>query len=181
MNCAIAKSNFILTSFNRDNKPTIEIIGAVSKADNCLNIEYLLTGNLSKIIVPQPEKTLRQSELWEHTCFELFIKLKNSSKYWEFNFSPSRNWNVFRFLDYRLNIVEEKAFDSLPFDVSQNINCLQLKAHIDLDRLEIADKDLEIAISAVIENRKQKLSYWALNHPAAEADFHHPDSFTISF
>lgn len=34
-----------------------------------------------------------------------------------------------------------------------------------------------VALSAVIEETDGRKSYWALAHPAAKPDFHHPDSF----
>ncbi|MCP9882555.1 DOMON-like domain-containing protein [Cyanobium sp. Alchichica 3B3-8F6] len=38
---------------------------------------------------------------------------------------------------------------------------------------------LEVGITAVIQGSDGTLSYWALHHPAAEADFHHRGGFTI--
>jgi len=38
---------------------------------------------------------------------------------------------------------------------------------------------LEVGIAAVIQGSDGALSYWALHHPAAEADFHHRGGFTI--
>ncbi len=38
---------------------------------------------------------------------------------------------------------------------------------------------LEVGITAVIEHSDGVLSYWALHHPAAEADFHHRGGFRI--
>ncbi len=182
INSAIEKNNFNLISFNSDNVPPIKINGNISKIDNQLNIKYLLTGDLSTIIIPQSNKTpLRQYDLWEHTCFELFLKLKGTTRYWEFNLAPSGNWNVFYFLDYRLNIIEEQAFESFPFKVAfQSPESLIAEANIDLSKLDITNKDLDIAITTVLENKDGQLSYWALTHPAIEADFHHPNSFIVS-
>jgi hypothetical protein len=38
---------------------------------------------------------------------------------------------------------------------------------------------LRVGLSAVIEANDGTLSYWALKHPAAKPDFHHPDSFVL--
>jgi len=38
---------------------------------------------------------------------------------------------------------------------------------------------LEVGITAVIQRLDGTLSYWALHHPAAEADFHHRGGFTL--
>ncbi len=35
------------------------------------------------------------------------------------------------------------------------------------------------ALSAVLENDDGELSYWALHHPAATPDFHHPAGFVM--
>jgi len=36
-----------------------------------------------------------------------------------------------------------------------------------------------IALSAVVEDADRRLSYWALAHPLANPDFHHPDAFAL--
>ena len=59
----------------------------------------------------------RRDRLWEETCFEFFLAVKNSPRYWEFNLSPAGHWNVYRFADYRQGMQEEPAFASLPFSV----------------------------------------------------------------
>ena len=35
------------------------------------------------------------------------------------------------------------------------------------------------SLSAVIETTDGAMSYWALAHPSAKPDFHHPDSFVL--
>jgi hypothetical protein len=38
---------------------------------------------------------------------------------------------------------------------------------------------LEAGLAAVIEDKDGQLSYWALAHRAAQADFHDPGTFTL--
>ena len=38
---------------------------------------------------------------------------------------------------------------------------------------------LAVGLTAVLEDRAGQLTYWALHHPAAEADFHHRGGFTL--
>ncbi|MEM8832796.1 MAG: hypothetical protein AAGE96_26195, partial [Cyanobacteria bacterium P01_G01_bin.19] len=57
---------------------------------------------------------------------------------------------------------------------------LTVEAIVDLEKIDIGDRKLDLAITAVIEDKTEKLSYWALTHPATTADFHHQDSFIIS-
>lgn len=173
-------NSFTLIPFTLDNLPVVEITGRIERQQNQLNLEYYLTGS-SKIILP--EKTVhpaRQFDLWEHTCFEFFLGLKDSNKYWEFNLSPAKHWNVFRFLEYRQNIAEEMAFDVLPFQVWQQDDCLRLNLKVDLNQIITPEQSLAVGITAVIKDKNKQLSYWALSHPAKEADFHLRDSFIVN-
>jgi hypothetical protein len=172
------KNSFSLIPFTRDNAPAIQITGEIERQQNQLSIEYKLQGQ-APIIIPQIVDTpSRQGNLWEYTCCEFFLGLENSTQYWEFNLSPSGHWNVYRFLNYRQNLVEETAFDSLPFQVSQEKEALQLKLEVNLSKI-IFEQSLEVGISTVVEDEQGNLSYWALNHFAKEADFHQRNSFAL--
>ena len=37
----------------------------------------------------------------------------------------------------------------------------------------------EVVMSTVMETHQGGLSYWALNHPPGQPDFHHDDSFAL--
>jgi hypothetical protein len=38
---------------------------------------------------------------------------------------------------------------------------------------------VRLGLSAVIEEERGMLSYWALKHPTGRPDFHHPDAFAL--
>ena len=176
------QSDFSLIEFpSAVSNPGLKIAGSISRQLNQLNINYVLSGDLSAVVIP-PLAIIpsRQYNLWSHTCFELFLGLKDSTKYWEFNLSPTRDWNVFCFPDYRQHIAEEIAFSSLPFTAFRQTDSWQLNLEIDLNKIITVEQDIEVGISTVIENQDQQFSYWALKHPATAADFHHRDSFIIS-
>ena len=171
-------TDFALIPFPSDTIPSLSINGQIERQDNQLTLEYKLEPT-SEITIPKPAASpSRQFDLWEHTCCEFFLGLKDSTQYWEFNLSPARHWNVFRFLDYRQNIAEEYAFDTLPFQVTRDD--LRIDLEVDLNQIIEPDRDLEIGITAVIEDRSSRLSYWALSHPGKEADFHLRSSFAIA-
>ncbi|MGF1588456.1 MAG: DOMON-like domain-containing protein [Pleurocapsa sp.] len=173
------KSTFDLSPFTRNTAPTVNISGNIERQNNQLKILYRLEGS-SQIIIPQiVNSPTRQDNLWEHTCCELFIGLQNSTKYWEFNLSPAGDWNVFRFPDYRQYIAEEMVFDSLPFRVLQQADWLQLQLEVNLNKIIPPEQSLKVGVTTVIEDRERQLSYWALTHPAPEANFHHRDSLII--
>ncbi len=174
------KSSFDLFCFAKNTAPAIKISGNINRQNNQLKILYKLEG-VSQIIIPQKANfPTRQDTLWEHTCFEFFIGLKDLTKYWEFNLSPAGDWNVFRFSNYRQDMSEEVAFESLPFHVLQQANSLQLQSEVDLNQIISPEQSLAVGVTTVIKDQKQQLSYWALTHRAKEADFHHRDSFLIN-
>ena len=173
------KSSFSLIPFDRDNSPLISLAGYIDRRNNKLKIDYKLLGTSQTIIPTVANQPIRQFDLWEHTCFEFFLGIKNTKKYWEFNLSPAGHWNVFRFPKYRHNIAEEMTFKELPVRVLQYSDELQLNLEIDLDLIITAKQSLEVGITAVIEDTQGKISYWALTHLKNEADFHDRDSFIL--
>src|ERR1700755_3260575 len=62
---------------------------------------YTLRGDMSRIRVGTEGAPGQADGLWKHTCFEAFIRPSGSSRYFEFNFSPTRQWAVYRFDSYR--------------------------------------------------------------------------------
>lgn len=59
---------------------------------------------------------------------------------------------------------------------------LDLCVELDLEALlgaEASSDALELGVTAVLERQNGQLSYWALHHPAAEADFHHREGFCL--
>jgi hypothetical protein len=38
---------------------------------------------------------------------------------------------------------------------------------------------LRLALTAVVEDARGRLSYWALRHPPGRPDFHHRDGFAL--
>jgi hypothetical protein len=162
--------------------PGIKINGSLVRQDNRFSIGFRLSGSLSEIEIPGPSASPnRRIGLWEATCFEFFMALQQSPRYWEFNLSPSGAWNVFRFETYRQQeLEEERAFPALPFRVSTDaVNNLSLDLQFDLGSIIQPDQALEVAISSVIRTKEGQETLWALTHPGPTADFHHRDGFII--
>lgn len=158
----------------------LKIRGFVGRDRNLLKIRYSLMGPLETVVIPQPvDQPSRKNGLWEETCFEFFLGVQDTSNYWEFNLSPAGHWNVYRFDRYRQGMQEEAAIASLPFSVKETVDSLLLVLELNLDGLVPIDRRLEVAISTVIKTKDAAVSYWALTHPGAQADFHRRDSFTI--
>ena len=146
-----------------------------------LKLVYRINGAPNRFQVPALRQPRRADGLWQHTCFEAFIKESGSSDYYEFNFSPSGEWASYAFRSYR----DGGRFDDDSMDPAISVNidadCLLLNATIGLDRFAAirSATRLLIGLSAVIEASDGSLSYWALRHPSGKPDFHHPDSFAL--
>jgi hypothetical protein len=154
------------------------ITASLARRARELAIGYELTGQLGKLVIPGPaEFPSRRHGLWEETCFEFFLGIKDSPRYWEFNLSPAGSWNVYRFAGYRQGMVEETAFTSLPLRLRRRPDSLRLDLELGIDRIVGADHPLEVGIAAVIKLAGGGLIYWALTHPGPQADFHRRDGF----
>ncbi len=160
--------------------PDLRITGSIARNSNTLAILYVLRGPLAELVIPSPaDIQVRKDVLWEETCFEFFLGVRNSYRYWEFNLSPARHWNVYRFTAYRQDMQEESSYTSLPFSIQKHPDALRLSMELNLDMIVPSERGLKVAISTVIKLKDGKVTYWALTHPGAQADFHHCDSFII--
>jgi hypothetical protein len=175
------KQQFILQPFEPfDRYLSLELTGSIERQNNILSLNYLLSGDLSKIVIPPPAiLPTRQDELWLNTCFEFFLAIPETPNYWEFNLSPAGHWNVYSFTDYRQGMNWEKAVTELPDRVNIQDNCFKLSLSYNLNSIIEENIALEVGITAVIKTINNISTYWALNHPAPQADFHQRESFLI--
>lgn len=116
--------------------------------------------------------------LWQHTCFEVFVRAAGEKPYREFNFAPSRQWAGYAFDSYRGGMRDIADSISPRIDVMSDEGRLSLEASFALPEIP-AGRPWRLAVSAVIEEADGRFSYWALAHPAGKADFHHPDCFAL--
>jgi hypothetical protein len=151
------------------------------KRNGVLTVTYLLEGAVDQLRIPSYESTRQGDGLWKKTCFEAFVGATNDAEYYEFNFSPSGEWAVYGFRDYRDGGPIEVDRFKPAISMRQESRTLELCAVVHLDHLPglQLDVSLSVGLSAVIEDRDERLSYWALKHPPGKPDFHHPDSFVI--
>jgi hypothetical protein len=175
--------SFSLIPFAAPNIPNLTVSGTVDRQKNMFCVQYTLAGDLEEIFLPPSiSSPARKDELWRTTCFELFIAVKESPQYWEFNMSPSGDWNVYVMDAYRqLNMRPEARIPGLQFQVQKEMHCLSLTAAIDLNSIIGSEKALEAGITTVIQEDTYRETYWAMVHPQANADFHLRDSFVLEF
>jgi len=172
---------FRLIPFPAPKIPAIEITGQVARQGNLLSIRYSVQGDIEDIRLPvRSESPARKHDLWKTTCFEFFLVVKDRPEYWEFNLSPSGDWNVYAMDGYRqVNMREEVAYSQLPFEFTKMNNALSLDAAVNLSQLFQPLQTPQIGITAIIQTVDGMESYWALDHPGAQADFHLRKSFVV--
>jgi hypothetical protein len=158
---------------------------AARGARGTLALHFTLEGVESLLKIPAKVAARRADGLWRHTCFEAFIALPGGV-YFELNFSPSTEWAVYRFDSYRHGMTAIELRADPRIDVKATANGLELQAALDLgaspDLEPIAARgsgELRAGLAAMIEAPGGELSWWALHHPDAKPDFHHPESFTL--
>ncbi|HEY0340900.1 MAG TPA: DOMON-like domain-containing protein, partial [Steroidobacteraceae bacterium] len=119
--------------------------------------------------------------LWQQTCFEAFIGIDGSPGYYELNFSPARQWAIYRFNGYREGMSPTDVTVPPELDVRRCDDRLELEAVIRLSELAMLDvgRTLKLALTAVVQDNSGTLSYWALKHAPGKPDFHHADGFVL--
>jgi hypothetical protein len=176
----MTEQSFTLQPFALDDAlGDIYIEGNLRRQANTLAIHFAMSDPASIVSLSPTALPTRKHGLWKETCFEFFLGVEGSEHYWEFNLSPARHWNIYRFEGYRQGMQDELAWDALPFEVQQHSGTVTLDLELDLSPIAITQQNLELAIATVILLKTGATSYWALTHSAPEADFHHRNSFTI--
>ncbi|PIK15467.1 hypothetical protein [Halobacteriovorax sp. JY17] len=162
---------YSLIPFKR-NETSLEVLASASIKTDLIELKYELSGPLESIMIPDEVSRDRKIGLWESTCFEFFLLDKNSSSYYEFNFSPSGMWNCF-FFKKSGNELSESPCQISKFEVDKGANYFELVIHIDLNSLNQEFQNIDeflVNLTAVLE--KEKLSYWALSHGLEKPNFH---------
>jgi hypothetical protein len=142
-----------------------------------LMLSYTVTGNVGRLGIPPVMAPVRGDELWRHTCFEAFVRGAGPA-YYEFNFAPTTQWAAYRFSGYRSGRCPAEI-PAPAIDVQSGADRFSLNAFLQLDSLNSlpARASWHLGLSAVIEERSGRISYWAAVHPSEKPDFHHADSF----
>jgi hypothetical protein len=161
--------------------PEIKITGSVAREGNELTVKYSLSGKIDDILFPALNlRPGRKRALWLATCFEFFLAFPGQPQYWEFNLSPSGDWNAFRMDSYRqVGFREEELIQSPRLDIRNGTNCFQLQAVTDLTPILGQEELIQVGITSVIKGCDGHETYWALTHLASQADFHLRESFSL--
>jgi hypothetical protein len=160
--------------------PARRIVASWALDRDFLEFRYALDGDAGLLAMPPRGGARRSDGLWQHSCFEAFLRPDSSDAYYEFNFAPSGDWAAYRF-------AARRAQRTLPYIAPPLISLEPLpdgfavSARIDLAPLpELAGAGaIDAGLAAVIEAADGALAYWALAHGGEKPDFHDPATFVL--
>lgn len=165
---------------------SLSVEGWVERWQDQLTLEFQLTSDerceQQAILWPaQSDPPQRRDGLWQHTCLEWFVARSGDETYWEYNLCPNGDWNVYALEGYRQGLTPDPHYSALPMARSGGggITCFKVAAPLPEALQAAGALQLELAVTAVVEQRSGALSYWALDHGSVEADFHRREGFLL--
>lgn len=139
-----------------------------------LRVRWKILG-AGKLIVPPFAGKGRADELWQTTCFELFLQPPGGTPYVEVNLSPSERWNVYDFSGRREGMGERPMPREPECTMRLGTDMAIFDAAIPASGLPV--RPWRCGFAAVIEEQGGTKSYWALAHASSAPDFHDPSCF----
>ena len=139
-----------------------------------LVLRYLVSGRIGEVVLPPSAPPERADNLWQTTCFEAFLRPVDAVPYVELNFSPSGRWAAYDFTAYRAGMVPLCLLAPPEIALARGENELTVSVRVGLD---LPADDYAVALTAVVEERSGRKSYWAASHGGDAPDFHDPSCF----
>jgi hypothetical protein len=145
-----------------------------------LVVLFRIAGEVGRLRLPPSGFTRRADGLWQHSCFEAFLKAGPGGSYHEFNLAPSGDWAAYRFGGRR----SERSAPRMPAPRMERRDYpggYELSATLPIAALPDLARagEIEAGLAAVIEADDGTLSYWALAHGGEKPDFHDPATFLL--
>lgn len=161
--------------------------GQIEIEEDIFRLIYTVEGDISQInfdhLTDKPLSN-RVIGLWQSTCFEFFLRTKNTQKeneYIEFNFSPNNYWNSFHFTSLRGDLKEYEEIKAI--EIKKQILKNKYILVVEFKRQDLPHNfsridDLEFSMTGILRNKEtNQESFWAIKHQGSKPDFHHPGSY----
>lgn len=147
-------------------------------ANGRLILDYRAAGDIARVDWPHWKGVEPADGLWEHSCFEAFVRSEGEAGYAELNFTTSGEWAAYGFTGYRQGM---QPIDDVMIGGGRTFR----DGMIDIRRIvELPDwadgSTWQLGLSAVIETLDGEKSFWALAHPDGAPDFHHDICFAAT-
>ncbi|MDH4320876.1 MAG: DOMON-like domain-containing protein [Desulfobulbaceae bacterium] len=160
--------------------PAVTLRAGIERRPDGLFLSYLLAGDLAALLIPPAsDMPSRLDRLWETTCLECFFGEPGRPGYREINLSPTGDWNLYAFDDYRQGMREEPAVKELAVTVTTTADTVAVSVLLPTAGLLPAAGTIEAGLCAVLQEQSGRRSFWALTHPAAQPDFHDRRGFVL--
>lgn len=138
------------------------------------NIWFGVGAPAERFAIARLAEPWRADELWRTTCFEAFLRREGEGAYREWNFAPTGNWAAYDFSGYREGMARADVGSPPYIRMEDNFTWWAVGATFAVP----ADGTWHLGLSAVLEQKDDTRSYWALAHPEGDKpDFHSPDCF----
>ena len=159
---------------NRPPAQVSAVTGRITREADWLRLRWRVDGAQQLVIPPFAGKG-RADNLWQTTCFELFLQVAGEPGYIELNLSPSERWAAYAFEARRKGLCEQ----AMPREPTCTMRMGQAMAIFDaaVPVSALPKGPWMCGMTAVIEEAGGVKSYWALAHTGAEPDFHDPACF----
>ena len=155
------------------------IQGTIARTGQAITLSFLLQGNMDDLALPTTTERTRCDNLWQATCLEMFWAEEGAKNYRELNLAPTGAWNIYAFSDYRTGMRQEEQMAAPAITTTRTPESFSLTAELRIGNLHADNAPLRVGVSAVLQHRDTRLSYWALAHPEERPDFHAPQSFLL--
>lgn len=146
-----------------------------------LRLSYRVDGTTDRVRWPVATNPGRADGLWQHSCFEVFLRGDERPSYLEFNFSPSGAWAAYRFAGRRSGV---EAPDMPPPRIGFRLAPGLAEMTVELAPAALAGildaATIHAGLAVVLEDELGRLSHWALAHGGEAPDFHDPAAFGIA-
>ena len=169
----------------REIKEKIRLFSHFEVNENILNLSFIVDDFKNEIedLYPLTDgffqgKIFSNENLWQTTCFEIFLKNQSGDDYYEFNFNAKGDWNVFYFSKYRERVTDFNHSIQATTSVERKLNRTHLLFGIDLSELKKIKWPCLVNVSAVIKSKSEN-SYWSHKHNSEKPDFHDPNNFSL--
>lgn len=141
--------------------------------ENFVYVSFSVSGNLEAYQIPTKQKQKRDNNLWESTCFELFLANSEMDGYYELNLSPSLAWNLYYLSDYRATPKEVCIKNEIEIETFHNEDSLKLSCKFEMK----TDVFNLYNVAVILLTQSNQRHFWSVHHRSEEADFHDKDNF----
>src|SRR6185436_7333946 len=113
----------------------------VARFGGAVRLSYAVTGTIGDLRLPPIAAPARIDELWQHTCFEAFVRAVPGSAYAEFNFAQSTEWAAYRFTGPRQGMTIATEVAAPRIHVHSSPERFTLQTSVDLGPVATLPRD----------------------------------------